>query len=39
MVIVAVALGTATSLRAGLIQKLAPAQETVVMRANRIPTA
>ena len=36
-VIVAVALGTATSRRAGLIQKLAPAQETAVTRANRMP--
>jgi len=39
MVIVAVALGTGTSRRAGLIQKLAPAQETEVTKAKRMPIA
>jgi hypothetical protein len=39
IVIVAVALGTATYRKAGLMVKLAPAQETVVTMARRIPIA
>jgi hypothetical protein len=37
IVIVAVALGTATNRKAGLMQKLAPAQETIQTMARRMP--